>query len=183
MGTAADGANGGSFVFNSAVGATTTATPVTAGGVTTFTLTWPGTFSSGSALAAALNALAPFNTLFVANGVGGAPAASVAAPFGFTAGTTTYAVAVPWSKPVVPGVQDTTAPYTFSNGVGPGMLTAVLPNGAPVAAAQVSADVIIFTTDIAAQQFVPGTTTLTITGVVTDFAGNTMTSPTTVTLS
>jgi putative cell wall-binding protein len=202
-GTGADGANGPLFQVATAAGTAGHAAAITVStnsgtGVTTFSITWgAGVYADGPSLAAALNASAPFNTLLVANGVGPVdPGDSViagAAPL--VGGSTSYAVSVAWSKPVVPtgalgNVQDTTGAYHFTTVGGAAAPSAVLPNGEQVGPAQVGqtlADVLIYTAGPSATsqlfQLVPGTTTLTVTGQVQDFAGNNMTSPTTITTS
>jgi putative cell wall-binding protein len=200
-GGGADGAAGSLFAIATAVGATTAATPATAGGITTFTLAWPGTIQNAAALQTALNALAPFNTFFVASVVGvDSPVAASGNSGGaippLTIGQTTYAVAVVWSKPLVPGnAQDLGATYAVSTGLVPvivyqnGPTVYPPPGGAPVPAAQVNASIVIYTTPAAyslaaaATQLVPGSTTLTIHAGITDFAGNTTTSPQNITLS
>jgi hypothetical protein len=209
-GSGADGANATLFAFaeTAPAGATSaaSASPATAGALTTFTLAWGGTtYANGAALAAGLNALAPFNTLFTANVSGAfAPGASTGAAPAYAAasGTFTYAVTVVWNKPVIPGgAQDkcTGLPpcannYVFAGPAGaPAVVYAGIPTtlGLPVANAQVGLNVLIYTAVSAVTELAKGTTTVTLTApggpgtatAVTDFAGNTMTSPSTITLS
>jgi hypothetical protein len=203
-GGGADGANATLFAMAEVAPVSTALviTPTTAAGVTTFTFSWPaGVYTNAAALAAAFNGSAPFNTLFVAN-VSGAAAAGASAGAGTPAynagsGTFTYSVAVVWNKPVIPGgAQDTAAPgaYTFT---GPAVVPAVVYGGipttlgVPVAQAQTPVNVLLYIAGTAASELVKGSTTLTVTApgapgsatAVTDFAGNTMTNPSTITLS
>jgi putative cell wall-binding protein len=208
-GSAADGANGDGTVnakfrvveiAPTAGQAGLVVTPTTAGGITTFTVSWPGgVFASGAALAAAFTASAPLNSVLVANGTGsaGAGASTAGAAAGTTylgatsPGTTSYAVSVAWSKPLVPngagGGQDNAGSYLFSNGAGPVL---VLPNGQavpPLVVAQVQADGLTYKATLVGNQLIAGTSTVKITagaGGIVDFAGNALApNPTTLTLS
>jgi len=103
-GTAADGAYGALFQVSATyTGASVTATPTTTAGVTTFAITIPITLNPIQ-VAAALNALAPFNTVLKANGTGttavGAGVTMVAAAL--LGGTTVQNLTVALNQPVAP---------------------------------------------------------------------------------
>ena len=189
-GSAADGAYGSLFSVQiltaAASGVSATSTTNTTTGATLFQITVPttaGVYPTPIALAAALNASAPFNTVLVANAVGThdtstitAAAAAALGTGGGTVGTTVENVSLVLSKSVVPTAALTnTANYGISGG-GTIALVSVDNAAAP------SVVTLTVSSTTAAMAIVAGTTTVTvnIAAAIHDYAGNAMTLPVTV---
>jgi putative cell wall-binding protein len=110
-GSAADGANGALFAITTVYNAAATSVTYTTAtnnvtGVTTFTITIPSGAGASNpvAVASALNASAPFNTVLVANGTGtnDFTTATGAGPTALAGGTTVQNITLVLSQPVVP---------------------------------------------------------------------------------
>jgi putative cell wall-binding protein len=172
-GGGADGALGGAFLVATAVPvagqAAVSVTAATVAGATTLTISVPaGVYASGQALAAALNANATFNSVFVANGTGATAivASTATAGVALAGGTSFTAVSLILNKAVVPNAAVTaTAKYTASSGAVP--IAVTLNNTAAPSIITVT-----FSETTAAMFIVNGTTTLSYLGGGVDFAGN-----------
>jgi putative cell wall-binding protein len=195
-GSAADGVNGAQYKVQFAApgsGSTVQVASAVSSGVTTLTITVPSTagdYTSGAALASALNASPVFGPLFIATGSGSADfnttVANTAAQ-AVTGGTSTSTILVDLSAPVVPppGAYPATvantvedlAKYTVSSGA---VVTRAYPLddwGAP------SVVELSVTATSPTQAVVSGTTTVTFNGAATNFGGSALTTPATVTTS
>jgi len=188
-GSAADGASDQNFqvAFAAAAGNTLSVTSAviplgtvggcvaTATSCTRFTVTPPkvaGVYPTAVALAAGLNATAPFNTLFVANATGLVDTStSIAlAAVSLANGWSSYDVAMIFSKQLVPAAAlQTPANFAFNSGAGAVVIKA--PDGLDnVAAPQIVR--IGFLTSSANGELTAGTSTVTYTGGAVDFANN-----------
>jgi putative cell wall-binding protein len=195
-GSAADGVNGAQYKLQFAApgpGSTVVVASAASSGVTTLTITVPstsGAYTSGSALATALNASAVFGPLFIATGSGTADfnttVASTAAQ-AIVGGTSTSTVLVNLSAPVdpPPGAYPATvtnsiedlARYSVSSGAS---VTRAYPLDDWAAPSVVDLSV---TATTPAQALVTGTTTVTYGGAASGFGGNALATPATVTTS
>jgi hypothetical protein len=195
-GSAADGVNGAQYKVQFAApgsGSTVQVASAVSSGVTTLSITVPSTagdYTSGAALASALNASPVFGSLFIATGTGSADfnttVANTAAQT-ITGGTSTSAILVNLSAPVVPppGAYPATvantvedlAKYSVSSGA---VVTRAYPLDNWAAPSVVELSV---TATSPAQALVTRTTTVTFNGAATDFGGNALTTPATVTTS
>jgi putative cell wall-binding protein len=195
-GSAADGVNGAQYKLQFAVpgsGSTVQVASAVASGVTTLTITVPSTagdYTTGAALATALNASSVFGPLFIATGSGTADLKTTVANTAAQAiagGTSTSTVFVSLSSAMVPpagafpssvgnSVEDL-AKYSVSSGAA---VTAAYPLDSWAAPSVVQLSV---TATTAAQALVTGTTTLTFGGTAHDFGGNALTTPATITTS
>ena len=195
-GSAADGTNGAQYKLQFAApgaGSTVQVASAVSSGVTTLTITVPSTagdYTTGAALANALNASSVFGPLFIATGSGTADlnttVASTAAQ-AVAGGTSTSTVLVDFTSAMVPpagafpgavsGTVEDLAKYSVSGGAA---VTAAYPLDSWAAP---SAVLLSVTATTAGQALVRGTTTVTFGGTAHDFGGNALTTPATVTTS
>jgi putative cell wall-binding protein len=195
-GSPADGVNGAQYKLQFGApgsGSTVQVASAVSSGVTTLTITVPsaaGDYTSGAALATALNGSAVFGPLFIATGSGTTDlhttVANTAAQV-VTGGSSTSTVFVTFSASLVPpsgafpatiaGSVEDLAKYSVSTGA---VVTAAYPLDSWAGPSVVQLSV---TATTAAQSLVTGTTTVTFGGTAHDFGGNALATPATVTTS
>jgi len=197
-GSAAAGVGGANYKIAFAApgaGSTVSVASATSSGVTTVTITVPSTagdYTSGAALATALNGVAAFNSLFIATGTGSADlnttVANTAAQAEVISGASTSNIVVTLSSPVVPP----SGPYTtatLTNTIddfnkwtvsGGAVVTQAYPLDDWAAPGVIELSV---TASTSAQLIVTGTTTVTFNGTASGFGGNAVATPATATTS